>query len=105
MMVQRSADVFLGLPFNIASVALLVHLVANIVGLEPGKIYISIGDAHIYEDHLDPIRVQLARSGMDYNLPRIVLKRIPRKMEDYEFEDIEIMNYKSHPQIKAKMLA
>ena len=105
MMVQRSADVFLGLPFNIASVALLVHLVANIVRFAPGKIHISIGDAHIYEDHLDPIRVQLARSGMDYNLPRIVLKRIPRKMEDYEFEDIEIMNYKSHPMIKAKMLA
>ena len=105
MMVQRSADVFLGLPFNIASVALLVHFVANIVGLEPGKIFISIGDAHIYEDHLEPIRVQLGRSGMDYDLPRILLKRIPKKMEDYEFEDIEIQNYKSHPPIKAKMLA
>ena len=105
MMVQRSADVFLGLPFNIASVALLVHLVANIVGLEPGKIFISIGDAHIYEDHLEPIRVQLARIGMDYDLPRLILKRKPRKMEDYEFEDVEIQNYKSHPPIKAKMLA
>jgi thymidylate synthase len=105
MMVQRSADVFLGLPFNIASVALLVHLVANIVGLAPGKIYISIGDAHIYEDHLEPIRVQLGRSGMDYDLPRLILKTIPRKMEDYEFEDVEIQNYKSHPPIKAKMLA
>jgi thymidylate synthase len=105
MMVQRSADVFLGLPFNIASVALLVHLVANIVGLEPGKIYISIGDAHIYEDHLEPIRVQLGRNGMDYDLPRLILKRKPRKMEDYKFEDVEIQNYKSHPPIKAKMLA
>jgi thymidylate synthase len=105
MMVQRSADVFLGLPFNIASVALLVHLVANIVGLEPGKIYICIGDAHIYEDHLEPIRVQLERSGMDYGLPRLILKRKPIKMEDYEFEDVEIQNYKSHPPIKAKMLA
>jgi thymidylate synthase len=105
MMVQRSADVFLGLPFNIASVALLVHFIANIVGLELGKIHICIGDAHIYEDHLEPIRVQLGRSGMDYNLPRIVLKRKPRKMEDYEFEDVEILNYKSHPPIKAKMLA
>jgi thymidylate synthase len=105
MMVQRSADVFLGLPFNIASVALLVHLVANIVRLEPGKIHICIGDAHIYDDHLDPIRVQLARSGMDYDLPRLILKRKPMKMEDYEFEDVEIHNYKSHPPIKAKMLA
>jgi thymidylate synthase len=105
MMVQRSADVFLGLPFNIASVALLVHFIANIVGLEPGKIHICIGDAHIYEDHLEPIRVQLGRSGMDYDLPRLILKRKPRKMEDYEFEDIEIQNYKSHPPIKAKMLA
>ena len=105
MMLQRSADVFLGLPFNIASVALFVHLVANLVGLDPGKIYISIGDAHIYEDHLEPIRVQLGRSGMDYNLPRLILKRTPMKMEDYEFEDIEIQNYKSHPPIKAKMLA
>jgi thymidylate synthase len=105
MMVQRSADVFLGLPFNIASVALLIHLVANIVGLEPGKIYISIGDAHIYEDHLEPIRVQLGRSGMDYDLPKIILKRKPGKIEEYEFEDVEIQNYKSHPMIKAKMLA
>jgi len=105
MMVQRSADVFLGLPFNIASVALLVHFIANIVGLEPGKIHICIGDAHIYEDHLEPIRVQLGRSGMDYDLPRLVLKRKPRKIEDYEFEDVEIQNYKSHPPIKAKMLA
>lgn len=105
MMVQRSADVFLGLPFNIASVALLVHLVANIVGLEPGKIHICIGDAHIYEDHLEPIRVQLGRSGMDYDLPRIILKRKPGKIEEYEFEDVEIQNYKSHPMIKAKMLA
>lgn len=105
MMVQRSADVFLGLPFNIASVALLVHLVANLVGFEPGKIHICIGDAHIYEDHLDAIRVQLERVGMDYDLPRIVLKRKPRKIEDYEFEDVEIKNYKSHPPIKAKMLA
>ncbi len=105
MMVQRSADVFLGLPFNIASVALLVHFIANIVELEPGKIHICIGDAHIYEDHLEPIRVQLARSGMDYNLPRVILKRKPQKIEDYEFEDVEILNYKSHPPIKAKMLA
>jgi thymidylate synthase len=67
MMVQRSADVFLGLPFNIASVALLVHLVANIVGFEPGKIFISIGDAHIYEDHLEPIHVQLGRIGMEHS--------------------------------------
>ena len=105
MMVQRSADLFLGLPFNIASVALLVHFIANIVGLEPGKIYISIGDAHIYEDHLEPIRVQLGRSGMDYDLPRIILKKKPGKIEEYEFEDVEILNYKSHPMIKAKMLA
>jgi thymidylate synthase len=105
MMVQRSADVFLGLPFNIASVALLVHFIANIVGLEPGKIHICIGDAHIYEDHLEPIRVQLERSGMDYDLPRIILKKKPQKIEDYEFEDVEILNYKSHPPIKAKMLA
>lgn len=105
MMVQRSADVFLGLPFNIASVSLLVHFIANIVGLEPGMIHISIGDAHIYEDHFEPMRIQLERSGMDYDLPRLVLKRKPRKMEDYEFEDVEIQNYKSHPPIKAKMLA
>jgi len=105
MMLQRSADVFLGLPFNIASVALLVHFVANIVSLQPGKIHISIGDAHIYEDHLEPIRVQLERSGMDYDLPKLILKKKPMKMEDYEFEDVEIQNYKSHPPIKAKMLA
>jgi len=105
MMVQRSADVFLGLPFNIASVALLVHFIANMVGLSPGIIHICIGDAHIYEDHLEPVRVQLGRSGMDYDLPRIILKKKPVKIEDYEFDDVEILNYKSHPMIKAKMLA
>ena len=105
MMVQRSADVFLGLPFNIASVALLVHFIANMVELSPGIIHICIGDAHIYEDHLEPVRVQLGRSGMDYDLPRVILKRKPVKIEDYEFDDVEILNYKSHPPIKAKMLA
>jgi thymidylate synthase len=105
MMLQRSTDVFLGLPFNIASLALLVYFVANIVGLQPGMIHICIGDAHIYEKNLEPIRVQLERSGMDYDLPRFILKKKSMKMEDYEFEDIEIQNYKSHPRIKAKMLA
>lgn len=104
-MYQRSADVFLGLPFNIASTALLTHLIANITDLEVGWVHICIGDTHIYEDHLPAIKTQLERMEQDYELPKLVLKKKPENIEDYEFSDIEIMGYKCHPAIRAKMLA
>ena len=104
-MYQRSADVFLGLPFNIASTSLLVHLIANITDLEVGWVHICIGDTHIYEDHLPAIKTQLERMGQDYELPKLVLKKKPHNIDEYEFSDIEIIDYKFHPAIRAKMLA
>lgn len=101
-MYQRSADVFLGLPFNIASTALLTHLIAKTTNLIPGKIHVCIGDAHLYEEHLDAVREQLGRSK--YILPDIEITRKER-IDDYEFEDIKIRDYESHPLIKAKMIA
>jgi len=101
-MYQRSADVFLGLPFNIASTALLTHLIAKTTNLIPGKIHVCIGDAHLYEEHLDAVKEQLRKSK--YILPDIEITRKER-IDDYEFEDIKIRDYESHPLIKAKMIA
>ena len=103
-MYQRSADVFLGLPFNIASVALLTHLIASVCGLGVGNIHIVIGDAHIYKEHLDAVRTQLARQNERYILPTLKLKRKVKEVWDYNFEDIEIVDYESAPAIKARML-
>lgn len=104
-MYQRSADLFLGLPFNIASTALLVHLIAKICGLGVDKIHIVLGDAHIYDDHLDAIKEQLARKDKKYLLPDIEIFGKREKIEEFEFDDIKIKNYDSHPMIKAKMFA
>ena len=103
-MYQRSADVFLGLPFNIASVALLTHLIASVCGLGVGNIHIVIGDAHIYKEHLDAVRTQLSRQNERYILPSLKLKRKAKEVWDYNFEDIEIVDYESAPAIKARML-
>jgi thymidylate synthase len=103
-MYQRSADVFLGLPFNIASVALLTHMIASVCELSVGNIHIVIGDAHIYNDHLDAIKIQLERRNERYILPELRLKRKVKEVWDYKFEDIEIYNYESCSSIKAKML-
>jgi len=104
-MYQRSADVFLGLPFNIASTALLVHLMAKMLDFGVGMVHICIGDAHIYEDHLGVVEEQLRREGSLYELPEVEVLRKVDKIEHYEFEDIVLKNYKSHPMIKAKMFA
>jgi len=103
-MYQRSADVFLGLPFNIASVALLTHLIASVCGLGVGNIHIVIGDAHIYKEHLDAVKTQLGRRNERYILPSLRLKRKAQEVWDYNFEDIEIVDYESAPAIKARML-
>ncbi|MBK8740808.1 MAG: thymidylate synthase [Betaproteobacteria bacterium] len=96
---QRSADIFLGVPFNIASYALLTHLVAQQCDLEPGEFIWTGGDCHLYLNHLDQVRTQLAREPL--LLPRLVIGRRPKTLFEYEYGDFEIAGYQSHPGIKA----
>jgi len=99
MLTQRSTDFFLGLPFNIASYALLTHMVAQQCDLEVGDFVWSGGDTHIYKNHIDQVNLQITRDP--YPLPRLNIKRKPDSIFDYRFEDFEILNYESHPGIKA----
>ena len=99
MLLQRSTDVFLGLPFNIASYALLTHMVAQQCDLAVGDFVWTGGDTHIYLNHLDQVNLQLTREP--YSLPALIIKRKPASIFEYQFEDFEILNYKSHPGIKA----
>ncbi|MFC3908381.1 thymidylate synthase [Legionella dresdenensis] len=96
---QRSADVFLGVPFNIASYALLTHMVAQQCNLEVGEFVWSGGDCHLYLNHLEQARTQLEREPMP--LPELLIKRKPTSLFDYQFDDFEFLNYQSHPTIKA----
>jgi thymidylate synthase len=96
---QRSADYFLGVPFNIASYALLSHMVAQQCDLEPGTFVWTGGDVHLYSNHLEQAQTQLSRTP--FPLPQLVIKRRPETLFAYEFEDFEIVNYQSHPGIKA----
>ena len=96
---QRSADFFLGVPFNIASYALLVHMLAQQCDLEPGEFVWTGGDCHLYLNHLEQADAQLARKP--YPLPRLAIKRRPPTLFDYQYEDFEIMDYQHHSPIKA----
>ena len=96
---QRSADVFLGVPFNIASYALLTHLVAQVTDLEVGDFVHTLGDAHLYLNHLDQARLQLTREPRP--LPTLRLNPERRRLEDFELEDVELLAYDPHPGIKA----
>jgi thymidylate synthase len=95
---QRSADLFLGVPFNIASYALLTHMVAAQVGLEVGEFVWTGGDCHIYDNHVDQVREQLSREA--YAFPRLVLRERPT-LFDYGYEDFDVVGYEHHPAIKA----
>ena len=95
---QRSVDSFLGLPFNIASYALLTHMVAQQTDLEPGDFVWTGGDCHIYSNHLEQVRLQLTREP--HPLPRLVIHRRPPSLYDYRYEDFEVVDYRHHPHIK-----
>ena len=96
---QRSADTFLGVPFNIASYALLTHMIAQQTDFDVGDFVWTGGDCHLYLNHLEQADEQLRREPL--SLPRLAIKRKPDSIFDYEFEDFEILNYESHPHIKA----
>jgi thymidylate synthase len=96
---QRSADVFLGVPFNIASYALLIHMLAQQTDLAPGELVWTGGDCHLYLNHLEQVEQQLARVPLP--LPKLVIKRKPPTLFDYRFEDFELLGYQAHAAIKA----
>jgi thymidylate synthase len=100
-MYQRSVDVFLGLPFNIASYALLTHLIAHHCGLKVGELIISTGDTHIYKDHVDQVKEQLQREP--HPLPTLMLNIKKNNIFEMTMEDIHLENYQSHGPIKANM--
>jgi thymidylate synthase len=96
---QRSADVFLGVPFNIASYALLIHMMAQQTDLRPGDLVWTGGDCHLYLNHLQQVELQLTRKPLP--LPRLVIQRRPESLFDYQFEDFELLGYHAHGSIKA----
>ena len=96
---QRSADVFLGVPFNIASYALLTHMMAQVCGLKPGVFVHTLGDAHLYNNHLDQARLQITREPLP--LPTLKLNPSITDIDEFTYEDIEVIGYEHHPHIKA----
>ncbi|WAN63328.1 Thymidylate synthase [Candidatus Phytoplasma rubi] len=98
---QRSGDVFLGIPFNIASYALLLIMVAQVTNLEPHQFIHTLGDAHIYENHLEQVKIQIKRKPLP--LSQIILNPNIQKIEDFKFSDIQLKNYISHDPLKAEI--
>lgn len=100
-MYQRSGDMFLGVPFNIASYSLLLHLVAQVTGLKPGEFIHILGDAHIYHNHFEQVKAQL--KCQPWLRPKLWLNSRRQKIDDFQMEDIKLMDYRSHPAIQAPM--
>lgn len=98
---QRSGDVFLGIPFNIASYSLLTHMIAHVTGLEVGEFVHTIGDAHIYTNHIEQIKTQMEREPRE--LPQLVIKRQVNDIDDFTFDDFEIVGYDPHPKLTGKV--
>ncbi len=101
-MIQRSCDMFLGVPFNIASYALLLSMLAQVTNLKPYECILTLQDAHIYHEHFDAVKEQLAREPMAS--PTLWLNPAIKNIDDFKMEDIELRDYQSHPSIKAKMI-
>ena len=100
-MYQRSADIFLGVPFNIASYALLLKMVARVTHLVPGEFVHTFGDAHIYNNHIEQVKLQLTRDT--FALPEMKLNPSVKNIFDFKFEDFELVNYQAHPTIKGEI--
>ncbi len=98
---QRSADVFLGVPFNIASYALLTMMIAKVCGLEYGDFVHTFGDAHLYSNHLEQAQLQLTREP--FALPQMLIAREVTSIDDFRYEDFDLVNYQAHPHIKAEV--
>ena len=96
---QRSADVFLGVPFNIASYALLTMMIAKVCDMEPGEFIHSFGDVHLYKNHFEQAQLQLTRKP--FTPPKMKINREVKNIFDFQYEDFELQNYEAHPSIKA----
>lgn len=98
---QRSADIFLGVPFNIASYAILLRMMAQVTGLQPGEFIHTLGDAHIYLNHIEQVKLQLTR--IPRSLPQLKINPERTSLFDFEFSDFELINYDPHPHIKGEI--
>jgi thymidylate synthase len=98
---QRSCDIFLGVPFNIASYALLTMMMAQVAGLQPGDFVHTLGDAHVYLNHLDQVKLQISREP--YPLPQMIINPEKKDIFEFVFDDFQLVNYQSHPHIKGEI--
>ncbi|MBO7523638.1 MAG: thymidylate synthase, partial [Bacteroidales bacterium] len=98
---QRSCDIFLGVPFNIASYALLTMMIAQVTGLEPGDFVHTLGDAHIYNNHIEQVKLQLTREP--YPLPKMIINKDVDNILNFKYEDFVLENYVAHPHIKGEV--